>query len=192
MNVPGLTPGQFYQAGSLYPQGLSFGTPRNWSQGGRQQYDPRYVRPLTQEGTMQSPRVQTTTTPAYPQQGQQFNPSIKTGITVGPVLPQNIVNQEQNRLRGTQATQMPQGPVDYSPYMQHFNSLLSNKMNAAATDYGRDAAYANAQQMLGTQQAQARAGTGWGGVALQQYGNQLGSQNQALAMILSLLGQFGV
>lgn len=189
--VPGLTPGQFYPAGSLYNQGLSFGTPRNWSQGGQQMYDPQYVRPLTQESTVQAPRVQSTTTPAYPQQGGSFAPNIKTGITVGPVLPQNIVSQEQNRLRGTQATAMPQGPVDYNPYMQHLNSLLSNKMNAAATDYGRDAAFANAQQMLGTQQAQARAGTGWGGVALQQYGNQLGGQQQALAMLLSLLGQFG-
>lgn len=49
--VAGYTPGQFYPAGSLYGQGLSFGTPRNWSQGGQQMYDPQYVRPLTQEGT---------------------------------------------------------------------------------------------------------------------------------------------
>lgn len=47
--IPGLVAGQFYPAGSLYPQGLSFGTPRNWSQGGRQMYDPQYVRPLLQE-----------------------------------------------------------------------------------------------------------------------------------------------
>jgi hypothetical protein len=206
VNIPGLTPGQFYQAGSLAPQGMSFGTPRNWGQGGQQMYDPQYVRPLVQDSgqrtlpqntgqsgiriqnAMQSPRVQSTTTPAYPQQ----TPNISTGITVGPVMPQAAVNQEQNRLRNTQVSQMPKGPVDYSPFMSHLNSLLSGQVNEAATDFGRDASFANAQQMLGTQQANARAGTGWGGVALQQHGNQLGNQQQSLAMLLSLLGQFGV
>jgi hypothetical protein len=188
-----MTPGTYQPAGSLYSQGMSFGTPRDWSQGGMQYFDPSRVRPLSvdnQSRPMQAPRVQATTTPAYPQQG---GANIQTGITVGPVLPQNIVNQEQSRRRGAQMTAPPQDAgQNYAPYMQHLNSLLSNAGNAAAIDYGRDASFANAQQMLGTQQARARAGTGWGGVALQQQGNQLGGQQQGLAMLLSLLGQFGV
>lgn len=192
-----MTPYTYQPAGSLYSQGMSFGTPRDWSKGGMQYYDPQYVTPLRTEGSgtsapwgpipatnpygggqMQAPRVQATTTPAYN--------TISTGINVGPVMPQQAVQGHQDRLRGSQ------GPAQYAPYMQHLNSLLSNQMNAAATDFGRDAAYANAQQMLGSQQARARAGTGWGGVALQQYGNQLGNQQQALSALLSLLGQFGV
>jgi len=200
-------------SGFNVPQGMTLNTPMVWQNGVRgQYYNPQYATqtPTPQvAGTKpgfggtpgqyrgangellmpQAPRVQSTTTPAY--QGQSFAPNIQTGISVGPVMPQQMVQSEQNRLRNTKAA-APQGPVDYSPYMQRLNSLLSGQMNAAATDFGRDAAYANAQQQLGTEQARARAGTGWGGVALQQYGNQLGGQQQALSMLLSLLSQFGV
>lgn len=200
-------------SGFNVPQGMTLNTPMVWQNGVRgQYYSPQaatYNNPTvanTKPGfngapgqyrgsngellmPQQAPRVQATTTPSY--QGQSFAPNIQTGISVGPVMPQQMVQSEQNRLRNTKAA-APQGPVDYSPYMQRLNSLLSGQMNAAATDFGRDAAYANAQQQLGTEQARARAGTGWGGVALQQYGNQLGGQQQALSMLLSLLSQFGV
>lgn len=42
-NIPGLTPGRYYQAGSQINNGFSFGTPRDFSHGGMQYYDPQYA-----------------------------------------------------------------------------------------------------------------------------------------------------
>lgn len=209
--VNGLTPGQFYPAGSLYPQGLSFGTPRNWSQGGMQQYDPRYVKPLTTEG-MTARTGSRAFDGARPGAGvgmpggqdngranmfgggmaapQSGGINVQTGITAGPVLPQNIVQAEQNRLRGYQA-QMPPG-AQYAPFMQQLNDLVGGQLNTAATDFGRDAAYANAQQLLASQRAQAGAGAGWGNAMLGDYASRMGSQGQSLNAILALLRQFMV
>jgi hypothetical protein len=119
-----------------------------------------------------------------------FRPQIQTGITVGPVLPQGVVQSEQNRLRNFQAP-VPGGQQDYSPFMGHLQSLVGGQMNNAATDYGRDAAYANAQQQLATEQARANAGQGWGNIALGQYTSQVGDQSRLLNMILSMLGGLG-
>lgn len=141
------------------------------------------VRPPSAQGTpgtTQQPRTGT----------GGFNPQIQTGITVGPVLPQSVVQSEQNRLRNFQAS-VPGGQQDYSPFMGHLQSLVGGAMNNAATDYGRDAAYANAQQQLATEQARAGAGQGWGNIALGQYTSQVGDQSRLLNMILSLLGGFG-
>ena len=203
--IPGLTAGQYYQPGAG-GAGYSMNVPRDWSQGGKQYYDPQYAVQLPQQqpstayyantqGGAGSQYHQPATTPKPTQQPATggYSPNIQTGITVGGVLPQQQVQQTQQRLRNTQMTAPPQdGGQNYAPFMQHLNSLLSNGGNAAAIDYGRDASFANAQQLLGSQQAQSRAGTGWGGVALQQHGNNLGVQQQGLSMLLSLLGQFGV
>lgn len=43
-NIPGLTAGQYYQPGSA--PGYSMGVPRDWSQGGKQYYDPQYAYKL--------------------------------------------------------------------------------------------------------------------------------------------------
>lgn len=144
---------------------------------------------MARNGAVRPPSAQGTT-----QQSQMgtggFNPQIQTGITVGPVLPQSVVQSEQNRLRNFQAP-VPGGQQDYSPFMGHLQSLVSGQMNNAATDYGRDAAYANAQQQLATEQARANAGQGWGNIALGQYTSQVGDQSRMLNMILSLLGGLG-
>lgn len=125
--------------------------------------------------------------------GQSFAPNIQTGVSAGPVMAPAAVQATQNKLRSPQMTAPPQDAgQNYAPYMQHLNSLLQQGGDAAAIDFGRDAAFANAQQDLASQQARSNAGLGWGGVGLQQYGNQLGQQQQGLAMLLSLLGQFGV
>lgn len=57
-SVPGYKQGQYYPAGSLYDQGLSFGTPRDWTggRGGQQVYDERYVTPLYRESSMPTSR----------------------------------------------------------------------------------------------------------------------------------------
>lgn len=43
-NIPGLTAGQYYAPGSA--PGYSMGVPRDWSQGGKQYYDPQYAYKL--------------------------------------------------------------------------------------------------------------------------------------------------
>lgn len=114
-----------------------------------------------------------------------FYPQIQTGISVGPVLTPNIVQGEQQRMQNFR----PQGVP--SPFMGHLNDLIGQGTNNMATDFGRQAAYANAQQQLGTEQARANAGLGWGNVMLGNYASQLGTQQQALQALLSLLGNFG-
>lgn len=214
--IPGMSPG-YYVPGQA-PAGVLLNTPRNMNMaGGPQYYDPSVatmrappqvnqqlngmnsqsrgyngVKPGGGSGATGSNRGTTQSGYGQPAAGG-YSPNIQTGITVGGVMPQQQVQQTQNQLRNTQMTAPPQDAgQNYAPYMQHLNSLLSNGGNAAALDYGRDASFANAQQLLASQNAQSRAGTGWGGVALQQYGNQLGQQQQGLSMLLSLLGQFGV
>lgn len=44
----GFTPGQYYNAGAGIAHGFSFGVPRDWSQGGKQMYDPRFATALPQ------------------------------------------------------------------------------------------------------------------------------------------------
>lgn len=149
---------------------------------------------MSRSGATRPPAAQGGTT-GTTQYGNQmgtggFQPQIQTGITVGPVLPQNVVQGEQNRLRNFQAP-VPGGQQDYSPFMGHLQSLVGGQMNNAATDYGRDTAYANAQQQLATEQARANAGQGWGNIALGQYSSQTGDQSRLLNMILSLLGGLG-
>lgn len=51
-SIPGLTPGQYYQPGAV--PGYSFGVPRDWSQGGKQYYDPQYAYQLPQQQPSQA------------------------------------------------------------------------------------------------------------------------------------------
>lgn len=73
ISIPGLTPGQYYPAGSLNAQGLSFGTPRDWSRGGMQYYDPKWVRPLNTETTPQTRVGGTTPAPLLPASAYNVN-----------------------------------------------------------------------------------------------------------------------
>ncbi len=212
MVIPGLTPGQRYdptQAGAI-PQGYSLNVPRDWQNGGMQTYDPRFATQL--QGPSQhvmntwnqrmggvaganNGYMNNYTKPGNPagngnpgtsSRGQmpqgQFN--INTGITAGPAIPQATVQATQQRLQNYQA---PSPGAQYAPFMQHLNSLVGGALGTAATDYGRDAAYANAQQLLAAQKAQAGAGSAWGSAMLGDYASRMGTQSQGLNAILALL-----
>lgn len=208
--IPGLTPGQLVPWNQI-PQGMYLNTPRNYgSAGGLQRYDPNAATmgpmPAFNQGQMAAWQTRGapknagtkpggaagTTAPNYGRsqglaqgaQGPGFN--VQTGITAGPVLPQNIVQSEQNRLRSYQPASIG------APFMQHLNDLVGGAMNTAAMDFGRDASFANAQQLLASQQARANAGLGWGGAALGDYASQRGSQLQGLNALITLLQQFMV
>lgn len=181
------TPQRNYQ--HLLDQGtpLTFGSPHQLGTSQWNYQGPQMV------GTRQSLPPAPAGGPSLPTVGGAggFNPQISTGISVGPVVPQNLVNQQQNRMRSFQAPTPQEPGRDYSPFMQQLQSLVGGQMNDAATDFGRDASYANAQHLLGTQQARARAGTGWGGAMLGDYTSRLGNQQQMLSALLAMLSQFG-
>lgn len=120
-----------------------------------------------------------------------FMPRIQTGITVGPVMPQANVDAQVGQMRSFQPQMPNEAGRNYNPMLGHLNALVGGQMNNAATNFGRDASFANAQQMLGTQQARAGAGTGWGSVLLGDYTSQLGNRSQGINALLSLLSQFG-
>lgn len=52
VQIPGLTAGQYYQPGAV--SGYSMNVPRDWSQGGKQYYDPQYAIQLPQQQPSQA------------------------------------------------------------------------------------------------------------------------------------------
>jgi hypothetical protein len=116
---------------------------------------------------------------------------IQTGITPGPVLPQPVVQQQQQQLQSYQPAfpQYPTRPMGAgaSALMGQLNDIVSQATNQYAVDFGRQAAFANAQQQLESQKAQAGAGTGWGRALVTDYASQLANQGQAQNALLSIL-----
>jgi len=209
--IPGMQPGWYTQ--DQLPQNVYLNTPRNNGMAGRPQYyDPQYatqrqapqvntqlngklmapgsykgVKPGGGSGATGSNRGSTQT--GYGQPAGQGGFNIQTGITAGPAVPQAQVQATQQRLQNYQA---PSPGAQYAPFMQHLNSLVGGALGTASTDFGRDAAFANAQHLLASQKAQAGAGTAWGGAMLGDYASRMGTQSQGLNALLSLLQSFMV
>lgn len=136
--ITGLTPGQYYPAGSLYSQGLSFGTPRDWSRGGMQFYDPSRVRPLVSESSSRLRTPATYTNPgAKPSSG---------GITGGAGVPRLSSFGAGNvgglgNFQGGQISTSIQPQGIYEPWMTQYatNQLRADALAGADPFYAQKA-----------------------------------------------------
>lgn len=115
-----------------------------------------------------------------------FAPNISTGISVGPVLPPDVVAAQRQQITGATPNVAGMAPGAAGRVQEMFGQ----QMQAYDTEYDRNASYANAQQLLATQKARAGAGAGWGGIAAGNYASQLSDQSRMVNALLALLGQF--
>ncbi len=125
------------------------------------------------------------------QPGGQSDFQIQTGITPGPVLPQDVIQQQQNQLQSYQPAfpQYPTRPMGAgaSALSGQLRDIVSQATSQYSTEFGREAAFANAQQLLESQRAQAGAGTDWGRALVGNYASQLGNEGQAQNALLSMI-----
>ena len=112
---------------------------------------------------------------------------VTTGIDAGPVWGQNQVQGTQDALR-SYAPNMPSLPGSPQGLPQQFQDILRGNMSGAATNFGRGAAQANAQQQLASEGARAGAGVNWAQLLANQQGGQMQIDALRLAMLLNTLG----
>lgn len=113
--------------------------------------------------------------------GAGFGPQVTTGVQAGPIWGQQKIEESQQRMM---APGQPMGGA----LGELFSSLFGQMNQDNAVQFGRDAAYANAQHQLGSEQSRAQAGLGWGNIAAGDYASMLADKSRLLGTILSMLG----
>lgn len=122
--------------------------------------------------------------------------TIQTGITPGPIYNQQ---QMQQALGGFgQRSPMPAAPgVGASPPQanalnQLHNDSMATLNNNNKTQFDREAAMANAQQLLSSQRAQGDAGLQWGNLGTRLAENNFANANNTKTNVLKLSQALGL
>lgn len=119
--------------------------------------------------------------PGMPLNSGQGN-GITSGIQSTPVSAQSIAAGAANIGAA--------GAGHASPFDRILNDAAQARGSAAAVDFLRNAAMQNAQYNLGSQEARAQAGLGWGQLGLQNQMGQAQYDNRLNGTLLQLLGMF--
>ena len=110
------------------------------------------------------------------------------GITLGPVLSQQQVQQKQNQLRATPAHLPITDASAGGALSQLLSDLVGQQGERSAIDFGLQAAADNARQSFAAKQAGSRAQLGRGSLAASDAISRLGDQGKVMSILLSLIG----
>lgn len=106
---------------------------------------------------------------------------IRTGITAGPAVNPQWIQQMQASMRGYQ-------PAAPQPGMQgRLGELTSQRLDNSALQLGRQGSYDNAQHLLASQTARSQAGLGWGGLQASDRINALQRNSSVINAIINML-----
>ena len=112
-------------------------------------------------------------------------------IDVNPIWNQQQVTQAQQGMRNTPAPPMNTsgaGAASQAGISQMLQDSMMGAGSAAATNFGRDAAFANSQHIMNANQHNVARGLDAANLGASQYANQLGFDNGYQNILLSMLG----